>query len=288
MTPYPPEPKSPAVPVESQRSSLTPFLLKTYRLVDDPAFNDVISWNSEGSAFVVWRPVEFARDLLPKFFKHGNFNSFVRQLNTYGFRKVTANQWEFAHESFRRGEKQLLHDIHRRSKNSISMAAATPPVAAVPLVVLSSPTNSGEEQGMSSSSSAVIVADLLSENERLRRKNEQLSRELSETKSLYNNILNLMSNYTAKNTVAVTAPDKVPQELMPAQPEHSHRLFGVSIGEKQIRSNEAEEHSHRLFGVSIGEKRIRNNEAKDPNTEVKRHPSDPRNRMLLCPPPANQ
>lgn len=60
-----------------------PFLLKTYMLVDDPATDDVVSWNSEGTAFVVWQPAEFARDLLPTLFKHSNFSSFVRQLNTY-------------------------------------------------------------------------------------------------------------------------------------------------------------------------------------------------------------
>lgn len=72
-----------STPALAERQRLTPFLLKTYQLVDDPAFNDVISWNTEGSAFVVRRPVEFARDLLPKFFKHCNFSSFIRQLNTY-------------------------------------------------------------------------------------------------------------------------------------------------------------------------------------------------------------
>lgn len=68
---------------ESQRMTPTPFLTKTYQLVEDSAINDVISWNEDGSSFVVWNPTAFARDLLPKYFKHNNFSSFVRQLNTY-------------------------------------------------------------------------------------------------------------------------------------------------------------------------------------------------------------
>lgn len=68
---------------DSQRSLPTPFLIKTYQLVDDPSFDDLISWNEDGSAFIVWHPAEFARDLLPRYFKHNNFSSFVRQLNTY-------------------------------------------------------------------------------------------------------------------------------------------------------------------------------------------------------------
>ncbi|KAL9411384.1 hypothetical protein AB3S75_045057 [Citrus x aurantiifolia] len=60
-----------------------PFLIKTYDMDDDSSTDEIVSWSDNKNSFVVWNPPEFARLLLPTYFKHNNFSSFIRQLNTY-------------------------------------------------------------------------------------------------------------------------------------------------------------------------------------------------------------
>ncbi|XP_076912665.1 heat stress transcription factor B-2b-like [Bidens hawaiensis] len=213
----------------------TPFLTKTYQLVDDPSSNEMVSWNDHGNAFVVWRPDEFARDLLPKYFKHNNFSSFIRQLNTYGFRKIISDRLEFAKDYFIRGEKSLLLEIHRRKIASTSPAQAI--ITGIP--ISTSFKNSSEEVGGLSNSPTIatctVRTDLYKENERLKEHNSSLRCELDHPRSMCCNVVAMLSNVNA------TQPELGVASGPMAEDETCPRLFGVSIGVKRERGSVKEQ-----------------------------------------------
>ncbi|CAL5401623.1 unnamed protein product [Camellia sinensis] len=52
-------------------------------MVEDPDTDIIISWTASYKSFVVWDHHQFSTNLLPKYFKHNNFSSFICQLYTY-------------------------------------------------------------------------------------------------------------------------------------------------------------------------------------------------------------
>ncbi|KAF4140310.1 HSF-type DNA-binding [Phytophthora infestans] len=61
----------------------------------------IISWSADGSHFQVYDVPRLETEVLHKYFKHGKFSSFQRQLNNFGFHKWTktrASVATFSHE----------------------------------------------------------------------------------------------------------------------------------------------------------------------------------------------
>eukprot|EP00798_Chlamydomonas_sp_ICE-L_P014740 gene14740-20786_t len=113
---------APSVAARSQ--PVPPFLRKAWEIVEDKDTDHIVSWGPSGASFIVHDVETFAKEILPKKFKHNNFSSFVRQLNTYGFRKSDPDQWEFTSDYFNRENKALLSHVPRRKALRIGTEAA--------------------------------------------------------------------------------------------------------------------------------------------------------------------
>ncbi|RLN88570.1 hypothetical protein BBJ28_00001185 [Nothophytophthora sp. Chile5] len=80
------------------------FVRTLYAMLHDED-HCILSWSVDGSHFQVYDVPSLEREVLPKYFKHGKFASFQRQLNNFGFRKWTktrASVCTFSHEFLHR------------------------------------------------------------------------------------------------------------------------------------------------------------------------------------------
>ena len=156
--------------------------LETYHMIDT-CDAEIASWSEDGETFVVKDTDVFEKSIIPQFFKHSKFSSFVRQLNFYGFRKIkyadtimidtrleaeTANFWRFRHEKFIRGKPELLIEIKRSNGNQ----------APVPATITKSPTP------LKALSSFEDHATLKTEVTTLRKRIEAMTKNIDELTSL--------------------------------------------------------------------------------------------------------
>ena len=101
--------------------SITSFLINLYNLVSDSTSDHIVRWIPKNKTFMILDQETFTDVILPKYFRHANFTSFTRQLNMYGFRKMNPRQklmQVFYHPRFQKDQKDMLHDIQRRTQDS--------------------------------------------------------------------------------------------------------------------------------------------------------------------------
>jgi hypothetical protein len=116
---FSPPTNNPSFPVK-----LHEMLIKT----ELDGLQPVVSWMPHGRAFVVHSPAEF-KALLPNYFKLSKLASFQRQLNLYGFQRLTTGPDKngYYHELFLRGRMDLVSQMHRMKVKGTGVRAKANP-----------------------------------------------------------------------------------------------------------------------------------------------------------------
>lgn len=91
---------------------------KLYRLlaeVERKGNTHIVSFTPDEKAFMIHDRDAFMNDVAPRYFRQSRFTSFVRQLNLYGFGRLSygPNRGGFAHPQFLRGRPELVEGIQR-------------------------------------------------------------------------------------------------------------------------------------------------------------------------------
>ena len=116
--PFPP----PAPAVLPRRPALhgaADFVSWTWEMVN--AGYDDIGWSADGSRITIKKPDRLASLILPLFFRHSQYASWVRALNAYHFKKVGTGQWH--HPCFHRDRPELLKKIVRKPREPAARPA---------------------------------------------------------------------------------------------------------------------------------------------------------------------
>lgn len=112
-----------------QERSVPKFLKKIFSILEENQLNEYVSWNEDGTAMIIKKPTDFANKVLPMFFKHNNFSSFIRQLNMYQFKKSKNPRYDhiYSHRMFQSGKIDLLRNIVRKNVEMTTVMSSGSP-----------------------------------------------------------------------------------------------------------------------------------------------------------------
>jgi heat shock transcription factor len=183
------------------------FVGKLWNMVNDPVNASHIQWTADGQSFEVFNREQFEKEVLPRYFKHSNFSSFVRQLNMYGWHKVQdvasgtmhtdEEIWQFKSPYFIRGREDLLDNIVR---NKASKGSDDEDDSDLHRILKELESVKKNQQAIAADllklkqDNQVLWKDNRQHNERHRKHSETLERILRFLASLYGNQSRLLSD----------------------------------------------------------------------------------------------
>ncbi|KAG1707088.1 hypothetical protein DVH05_026284 [Phytophthora capsici] len=128
---------------DHKAKEVAPFL-KSLRQILDNENPAILRWTADGKAFEIHDMEAMMRQVLPKYFKHGKYTSFQRQLNYFNFRKWTKSKavvCTFSNPFFQRDQpalswritrKKSLHSLETKKPANANVTKAAVTVKKVP------------------------------------------------------------------------------------------------------------------------------------------------------------
>jgi len=97
--------------------------------VERDGHSHIVSWQCHGRCFVVHKPKDFVAIVMPTYFRQTKLTSFQRQLNLYGFCRLTSgrDRGGYYHELFLRGKPFLCKRMMRTRIKGTGIKAASSP-----------------------------------------------------------------------------------------------------------------------------------------------------------------
>jgi hypothetical protein len=93
------------------------FPVKLHMILSNPEYEDIITWLPHGRSWRILQQKAFEERVIPRYFRHGQYSSFSRQVNGWGFRRVTQgpDYGSYYNELFLRGMAHLCEKMTRLS-----------------------------------------------------------------------------------------------------------------------------------------------------------------------------
>jgi len=234
----------PVGPGAAGPSNVPAFLTKLWTLVSDPDTDALICWSPSGNSFHVFDQGQFAKEVLPKYFKHNNMASFVRQLNMYGFRKVVhieqgglvkpeRDDTEFQHPCFLRGQEQLLENIKRKVTSVSTLKNEDIKIRqdSVTKLLTDVQLMKGKQESMDSK-----LLAMKHENEALWREVASLRQKHAQQQKVVNKLIQFLISLVQSNRI-LGVKRKIPLMLNDSSSAHSMPKYGRQYSLEHIHGS---------------------------------------------------
>jgi hypothetical protein len=111
---------------------VVPFPVKLYAMlegVEKEGLEHVVAWQPHGRCFIVHKSKEFVDHVMPRYFRQSKLTSFQRQLNLYGFMRLTSgrDRGGYFHELFLKGRPDLCKIMLRTRVKGNGIKAGSVP-----------------------------------------------------------------------------------------------------------------------------------------------------------------